>query len=61
MKTKYLTPRQAAEKLEVPRSNIYFWIKHKKLEARRIGGRYRITEQAIHDFSQGEVPDAISG
>lgn len=47
---KYLTPREAAAILRCDVQTIYNWIHDGQLRAIKIGKRWKITEEAIHDL-----------
>ena len=55
-----LTLDQAGERLYVSRATIYGWITHGsggiRLEAAKVGGRWRTSEEAIQRFSDRLTP-----
>ena len=44
------TINETCDILKVTRKTIYTWINENKLQAVRVGSRYRISESAIEDF-----------
>jgi len=51
MKTRnWMTPREVALELEVTPRAVINWIRKKKLDFKKVGGRYRITPEALADF-----------
>lgn len=53
MNVTYYTLNEVAERLKVTRRTIYNWIKAGKLEALKAGREYRVTEEAITEFTTG--------
>lgn len=56
-----LTLERAAERLMVSKSALYGWITHGsngiRLEAAKVGGRWRTSEEALQRFSDGLTPN----
>ena len=48
--TKLFTTEQAGEYLIVPAKTVTRWIKEGKLKAYKIGGEWRISEEALEEF-----------
>lgn len=45
-----LVPREVSEKLNVSRPTVLRWLRTGKLEGFRVGGRWRVTPEALADF-----------
>lgn len=54
---KLYTLQEAAEILKVTHRSIHRYMKDGRLESRKVGGRWRITQGAIENFIQGEEND----
>lgn len=51
---KLYSPDDIAGMLQVTRRTIYSYMKTGKLHASKIGGNWRITEENLNDFLQGD-------
>lgn len=47
MELKVYTPEEVAEILKVTRRTVYNWIRSEKIEAKKIGPRWYVTEEAL--------------
>ena len=47
---KYYTPPEIAERFSVAIPTVHLWIKKGLLEARKIGGRWRVREEDVSRF-----------
>ena len=59
-----MTPEQVAEFLQLNPATVYRYIRQHRLEASRLGRRYRVTRQAVERFlransNASEVRDAL--
>jgi|JFJP01.1.fsa_nt_gi excisionase family DNA binding protein len=45
--TNYYTPAEISAMYSIPQVNVYFWIRTKKLEAKRIGKKILINETQV--------------
>lgn len=54
---KLYTLQEAAEILKVTSRSIHRYMRDGRLESRKVGGRWRITQGAIESFIQGENVD----
>lgn len=52
--TKIYTIHELEEVLQVTQRTIYNWIKDGKLKAIKIGRTWRVTQEALDEFLQGE-------
>lgn len=53
----YYTPEELAEKLKVTRRAVYKWLKEKRLNASKFGGKiWRISEADLEAFYESERP-----
>jgi excisionase family DNA binding protein len=46
----WMTPKEVAVELQVTPRAVVNWICKKKLDSVKVGGRYRITQDAVADF-----------
>lgn len=46
----YFTVEEVAERLKVSRMSVYRWIKTGQLDAYKLGGEFRISEEAVERF-----------
>ena len=53
---KFYTLNEAAEILSVTRRTVYNYVKAGKLHAGKAGGIWRVSEEDIRRFAQGDAP-----
>jgi len=46
----WMTPKEVAAELEVTPRAVVNWIQLRKLHCTKVGGRYRVTRDAVTDF-----------
>lgn len=56
-KKAFYTPEEAAAILGVTRRTIYVWLKHKELEASKIGGRWYVTDKVLENKLNSSTSD----
>lgn len=57
-----LTVKQVANRLDVNKATVYFWLNSRKLIAYKAGNLWRITEEQLQDFltrEQGGGQEAV--
>lgn len=59
MAEQFYTINETCELLKVTRKTVYTWINEGRLQAVRVGSRYRISESAIEDFTTNRSLDNI--
>jgi len=57
----YVSPIEAAERLEVDRRSVYRWVREGRLRAAKVGGRWRIATEDLDRFVLPTTPTQTLG